>query len=110
MEWTSQKARDQAEKTGKPSLSLDKESTGIWLQQKHTWNSLFQIHICMGTKVEMDEKVIGYYKLLSGIYYLSYALIWCFRSGSLKAIDLLKVGSQVNLQVVNEAGWGNGRS
>lgn len=31
MEWTSQKARDQAEKTGKPSLSLDKESTGIWL-------------------------------------------------------------------------------
>lgn len=47
--------------------------------------------------MEMDEKVVGYYKLLSGIYYLSYALIWCFRSGSLKAIDLLNVGSQVNL-------------
>lgn len=59
--------------------------------------TLSQIHICIEIKVEMDERDIGYYKLLYGAYYLSYKLIWCFWSDSLKALDLLKAGSWDNM-------------
>lgn len=41
-----------------------------------TWRTLSYIHNCMEARVETNEKVIGYYLLLSGIYYLSYARIW----------------------------------
>lgn len=64
----------------------------------------------METKVETDEEGTGYSKLLSGTYYLSYTLIWCFKPDSLITLDLLKVGSQDNLWVVRDAGRGKGRS
>lgn len=60
-------------------------------------NSLSPVHICMVTKVEIDEDYVGYYKLLPDIYYLSYTLISYFRSGSLEALDSLKAGSQGHL-------------
>lgn len=98
-------------KPGKHAVLPDEGSTGICLQQKHGELSVSNTHS------HGNQNISGWgrcriVQVALRLYYFSYTLTWCFGSGSLEVLDLLKAGAPDILWggEGSRMWWGRGRS